>query len=130
MDTVLVDTDVFSFILKKDTRAELYRPHPDRKRLALSFMTVAELHRWAVERNWGTKKLGELRAKLATYVVLHSDDATVEQYATVRNVQRVSGQCRGCVDRGRGAAVRHPAGDAQPAALRRHPGGWSSSRSR
>ncbi len=87
MDTVLVDTDVFSFILKNDTRAALYRPHLDRKRLALCFMTVAELHRWAVERNWGAKKLGELRAKLAAYVVLHSDDETVERYATVRNVK-------------------------------------------
>jgi predicted nucleic acid-binding protein len=87
MDTVLVDTDVFSYLLKNDTRAALYRKHLDGRRLALCFMTVAELHSWAVERNWGTKKLDELRDKLRQYLVLHSDDATVEQYAAVRNVR-------------------------------------------
>jgi tRNA(fMet)-specific endonuclease VapC len=64
MDTVLVDTDVFSYIHKKDTRAELYRTHLEGKRLALSFMTVAEVYCWAVERNWGAKKIEELRSKL------------------------------------------------------------------
>lgn len=87
MDTVLVDTDVFSFLLKRDTRAALYRPHLDGKRVALCFMTVAELHRWAVERSWGGKRVGVLRDKLRAYVVLHSDDETVERYAAVRNVK-------------------------------------------
>jgi predicted nucleic acid-binding protein len=43
VDTVLVDTNVFSYLLKNDTRAQLGRKHPDGNRLALSFMTVAEL---------------------------------------------------------------------------------------
>jgi tRNA(fMet)-specific endonuclease VapC len=67
MDTVLVDTNVFSYIHRKDTRAELYRSHLDGKRLALSFLTVAELYRWAVERKWAQKKIDELRAKLKSY---------------------------------------------------------------
>jgi tRNA(fMet)-specific endonuclease VapC len=49
-------------------------------------MTLAELHSWAVERNWGAKKLDELRQRLRGYVILHSDDETVERYADVRNV--------------------------------------------
>ena len=87
MDTVLVDTDVFSYLLKNDTRAPLYRKHLDGRRLALCFMTAAELHSWAVERNWGAKKLDELRGKLRGYVILHSDDETTERYAAVRNVK-------------------------------------------
>ncbi len=46
MDTVLVDTDVFSFLLKNDTRASFYRKHLDNRRHALAFMTVAELRSW------------------------------------------------------------------------------------
>ncbi len=43
METVLLDTDVVSFLLKGDSRAEAYVPHLQDRRLALSFMTVAEL---------------------------------------------------------------------------------------
>ena len=52
-DFVIVDTDVVSFLLKGDTRAQAYRPHLQNKSLALSFMTLAELYRWAYERKWG-----------------------------------------------------------------------------
>jgi|SRR5437588_8054644 len=84
METVLVDTDVFSYIHKKDTRAQLYRKHLDGKRLALSFMTVAELYRWAVERKWGQKKIEELRARLKKYVILPHDDDIAWKYAEIR----------------------------------------------
>jgi predicted nucleic acid-binding protein len=43
----VIDTDIFSFLLKKDTRAEPYKPHLDGHFLFISFMTVAELERWA-----------------------------------------------------------------------------------
>jgi tRNA(fMet)-specific endonuclease VapC len=57
MTTLIVDTDVVSFLLKGDTRAHLYRPHLQDQTLALSFMTVAELYQWAYVRNWGERKL-------------------------------------------------------------------------
>jgi len=41
----VVDTDVVSFVFREDTRSELCRPHLEGSRLAVSFMTVAELHR-------------------------------------------------------------------------------------
>ena len=59
----------------------------DGKRLALSFMTLAELFRWSIERNWGAPRVDALRAKLRAYVVLHSDDETAEHYAAIRNVK-------------------------------------------
>jgi predicted nucleic acid-binding protein len=40
---VVVDTCVVSFLLKNDTRAELYRPHLDVDTKVISFMTLAEL---------------------------------------------------------------------------------------
>jgi tRNA(fMet)-specific endonuclease VapC len=87
MDTLLLDTDVFSYLLENDTRAALYRGHLDGRRLALSFMTLAELYRWAVERNWGARRLEELRGRLKGYVILHSDDEIAERYGSIRNIK-------------------------------------------
>lgn len=50
MTWVVVDTDVFSFLFKGDTRAELYRADIEGQRLAISFMTLAELRRWALSK--------------------------------------------------------------------------------
>ena len=57
METVVLDTDVFSFLLKGDTRAALYRSQLSGKRLAICFVTVAELYRWAIQKNWGAQRL-------------------------------------------------------------------------
>ena len=43
---VVVDTDVVSFLYKRDTRAALYRPHLDGQLPIISFMTLAELMKW------------------------------------------------------------------------------------
>ena len=69
----VIDTDIFSFLLKKDTRAELYKPHLDKQFLFLSFMTVAELERWANLYNWGQNKINLLENSLKRYVIQHSN---------------------------------------------------------
>ncbi len=43
-DRLVVDTDVISFLFKRDTRAKLYEPHLSGRQLVISFMTVAELY--------------------------------------------------------------------------------------
>ena len=68
----VIDTDIFSFLLKKDTRAELYKPHLDGEMLFLSFMTIAELERWATLHNWGQNKIIILEKALKRYVIQHS----------------------------------------------------------
>jgi tRNA(fMet)-specific endonuclease VapC len=45
---IVVDTDVLSYLFKGDTRGDLYRPHLDGQVLLISFMTLAELDRWAL----------------------------------------------------------------------------------
>lgn len=81
--TVVVDTDVVSFLLKGDTRAELYRSHLQGKALALSFMTVAELYQWAYSRNWGEQKLALLEERLHSYVIVPYDHDLCKQWASV-----------------------------------------------
>jgi predicted nucleic acid-binding protein len=60
MSDVVVDTDVVSFLFKRDTRARLYRRHLLGQTLYVSFMTVADLRRWALSRKWGQVKVAQL----------------------------------------------------------------------
>ncbi|CAG1001532.1 hypothetical protein PHYC_02923 [Phycisphaerales bacterium] len=55
---VLVDSDVFSYFFKEDSRASLYNTDIAGKVVCLSFMSVAELKRWALSRAWGPKNNG------------------------------------------------------------------------
>ena len=54
-DVLLLDTDVVSYILKNDSRAKAFRPLLESMRLAIAFMTAAELMRWAEKRRWGAR---------------------------------------------------------------------------
>jgi tRNA(fMet)-specific endonuclease VapC len=83
MTAVVLDTDVVSFLLKGDTRAHLYRPHLQHRTLALSFMTVAELYRWAYARNWGEQRVAHLEEHLRAYVVVPYDNELCKQWAWV-----------------------------------------------
>jgi predicted nucleic acid-binding protein len=67
--SVVVDTDVLSFLFKEDTRGELYLPHLDSKLTIISFMTLAETNRWALERNWGVAKRAAMRTFLEQFIL-------------------------------------------------------------
>ena len=63
MDAVLLDTDVFSYLLKRgDQRADPYRRHVRGKAVAISFVTVGELYFGAQKKGWGAAKVTELDA--------------------------------------------------------------------
>jgi tRNA(fMet)-specific endonuclease VapC len=78
---IVVDTDVVSFIHKRDTRAEFYTPHLKGRIPVISFMTLAELDRWALERNWGHRRCNELETLLRDYVVYPYDRALCRMWA-------------------------------------------------
>jgi predicted nucleic acid-binding protein len=69
MTSVLVDTDVISYLFKNDTRAESYRSILMGKLLVVSFMTVAELERWAIQKNWGASRRAKMEEHLRNFVV-------------------------------------------------------------
>jgi tRNA(fMet)-specific endonuclease VapC len=54
MSTVLLDTNIISFLFKGDTRVVAYAPLLQGNRLAISFMTVAKLFEWAAVWKGGT----------------------------------------------------------------------------
>jgi predicted nucleic acid-binding protein len=53
MTPVVVDTDVVSFIFKNHPISRLYETDLAGCTLLISFMTVAELDRWAIQSKWG-----------------------------------------------------------------------------
>ena len=87
----VVDTNIISYVLKGDTRGPLYRPHLNTFQLAISFQTLAELEAWALIARWGERKQAELRAFLAPYVIIHSDQRLCEQYAHVMHASKRDG---------------------------------------
>lgn len=86
MDAVLLDTDVFSFLLRPaDTRASLYRRHVQNKTVAITFVTVGELYFWAARRKWSGMTLASLEEKLKAVVVIPYDLQICKTYATLKN---------------------------------------------
>lgn len=53
MSAVVVDTDVVSFIFKNHPIGRLYEADLVGCTLLISFLTVAELDRWAIQSKWG-----------------------------------------------------------------------------
>lgn len=93
MRTLIVDSNVVSYIQKQDTRAALYEPHLANALTFISFMTLAELERWAVARNWGTRKHAALLGLIQKrFAVIESNHALCRQWALVTESVKKAGQ--------------------------------------
>src|SRR5216117_3639809 len=98
MSDAVVDTDVASFVFKRDTRAQLYRPHLLGKTLYISFMTLAELRRWALASSWGPAKLARLGHYLGRFNIVLVDLPLCQQWAEVMNTADRAGLPIGVAD--------------------------------
>ena len=83
MNAAIVDTDVVSMLFKGDTRALAFRSHITGRLLGISFMTLAELERWPLERNWGQGRRLELAQHLTRYTVLPASLPLCAKWAEV-----------------------------------------------
>jgi predicted nucleic acid-binding protein len=72
---MLVGTDVVSYAVRGDSRAELYRSHVQGRELLVSFITVAELHRGALVRAWGPDRRRRLEQYLTRFGLVGFDRA-------------------------------------------------------
>jgi predicted nucleic acid-binding protein len=84
MNTILLDTNIVSFLIKQDSRVKDYAPHLQNHRLAISFMSVAELFQWAYTRNWGESRIRQLEIALKNYVVFAFDIEICRLWGEVR----------------------------------------------
>jgi tRNA(fMet)-specific endonuclease VapC len=108
MDAVVLDTDVFSYFFKQDTRARLYEADVRARRLCLCFQTIAEVKAWAISRNWGKVRRNALEKVLAHYLVLPYDAQMADAWARITVARRRSGRPIACGDGWiAAAALRH-----------------------
>lgn len=91
MSILLLDTNVVSYLFKGDTRALAYAPILQGNRLAISFITVAELYEWAAIKKWGERRLTQLEMTLTSYLVIPIDIELCRIWGTIRAQQRAVG---------------------------------------
>ena len=84
----LVDTDVFSYIWRGDSRGDLYKPDLMGFIPAVCFVTIAELYKGAFAARWNAAKIEQLEFSLSRYLVLPYDDSVAVMWARVQTAIR------------------------------------------
>src|SRR5262245_29986092 len=92
MTSVVLDTDVVSFLFKNDTRAQSYLPHLRDRQWLISFMTEAELEQWALLSNWHEKRVEWLRIFIARFAIVPSSRDLILKWAEVMVTARRAGR--------------------------------------
>jgi len=80
----VVDTDVVSFLFKDNPIGSRYDADLASRILVISFMTLAELDRWAVHAKWGDIRRSRLQAHLSPFVILPYNRALCTKWARSR----------------------------------------------
>jgi len=83
MNRVLIDTCIFSYIFKDDSRAQIFVPWLTGKIVSLSFASVAELYRWGYARSWGAQRMQTLQDRIDQYELLVHDQDLSRVWAQV-----------------------------------------------
>ncbi|MFL6215125.1 MAG: type II toxin-antitoxin system VapC family toxin [Blastocatellia bacterium] len=91
-DIVVADTNVVSYIFKEDSRGRLYEPHLGGKDVVISFVTLAELDRWAISSSWGETRKRKLEAYLDGFFVVHSNAMLCHLWAEIVESGKQKGQ--------------------------------------
>jgi tRNA(fMet)-specific endonuclease VapC len=92
MSTILLDTNVASFIFKDSDYATPYKPLLNGHELAISFMNIAELYQWAFMRQWGDRRIAQLEQYLSNYLVIPSDQALCQEWGRLRSEAHRTGR--------------------------------------
>lgn len=98
MEAVVLDTDVFSFFFKQDTRAARYEADIRGRQICLCFQTVAEVKAWAIERKWGRDRRAGLDRALGHYLILPYDAQMADAWARTTAGRKRMGQPIECGD--------------------------------
>ncbi len=88
MDWRLVDTNIVSYLMKRNAFGRKYRPLLLGYKLVVSFQTVAELEEGMLRANWGTEKRSQFDRTLSTMKVIHSDDVIGSWWSQIRYTRR------------------------------------------
>jgi len=83
MSNVVVDTDVVSYVFKNHPFGSLYDPDLAGRIALISFMTVAKIERWVLQRQWGEQRVQMLRTFLQRFTVVPSSPDLCRKWAEV-----------------------------------------------
>jgi tRNA(fMet)-specific endonuclease VapC len=98
MSSVVVDTDVVSFIFKNHPIGSQYDADLAGRNLILSFMTVAELDQWAIQSKWSEARRNWLRLYMEPFIILPYSRALCTEWAEVTVAARTRGYLIECAD--------------------------------
>ena len=98
MSEVVVDTDVVSFLFKNHPIGQRYDPELTGRVAVVSFMTVAEVERWALQHRWGTQRLHWLHLYLQRFTVAPSSPDLCRGWAEVMVAAQAAGRRIECAD--------------------------------
>ena len=92
MTEVVVDTDVVSFLFKNHPIGHRYDPELAGRVPLISFMTVAEVERWAIQYNWSSQRLHWLHLYLKRFTVVPSSPDLCRKWAEVMVAAQAAGR--------------------------------------
>ena len=92
MTPAVVDTDVVSFLFKNDSRAQLYLPLLQNRKLLVSFMTEAELEQWIVLAKWGAGRVQRFHEFMKGFASVPSSRDLILRWADVMVAARTNGR--------------------------------------
>jgi predicted nucleic acid-binding protein len=98
MTPVVVDTDVVSFLFKNHSIGLLYDPELAGRVALISFMTVAELERWAIQYRWGEHRRHWLHHYLGRFTVVPSSPDLCRMWAEAMVAAQAAGRRIECAD--------------------------------
>jgi tRNA(fMet)-specific endonuclease VapC len=84
MDPLVLDTNIVSFRLRADTRAELYEPHCHGKILCISFMSLAEMYEGAERKKWSAMRLATFEDDIRKYLIVPYSVQTCRVWGRLR----------------------------------------------
>jgi predicted nucleic acid-binding protein len=95
---IVADTDVVSFLFKSHPLGLLYDPELAGRVALISFMTVVELERWAVQYRWDEHRLRWLHLYLKRFTVVPSSPDLCRKWAEVMVAAQGAGRRIECAD--------------------------------
>ncbi len=90
--TVILDTNIVSYLMKGGSLAEAYAPHVQGRVPAIAFVTVGEMYFGAEYKNWGEKKSRELETALRSFIVVPYDNEIARYYGRLTAERKRSGK--------------------------------------
>ena len=92
MTSVVVDTDVVSYVFKNHPFGSRYDADLAGRITLISFMTLAEIERWMLQYRWGSQRIQSLRTFLQRFTVVPSSPDLCRKWAEVMVATQAAGR--------------------------------------